>query len=128
MRIEHVAVQVNDPDAMTEWYVQHLGMRVVRHLGGPAHTYFLGDDNNQTLVEIYHNTAVPVPDYASMDPLWLHIAFNTDDMEGSRARLIAAGCTPAGEIGVTPAGDQLCMLRDPWGLAIQLAKRAKPLA
>jgi hypothetical protein len=28
---------------------------------------------------------------------------------------------------VTPTGDQFAMLRDPWGLALQLARRARPL-
>ncbi len=127
MRIEHIALQVNDPDAVAEWYVRHLGMKVVRHPGGPSRTYFLGDDNNQTLIEIYHNMSAPLPDYASMDPLLLHIAFSASDMESARARLIEAGCVPVGEIAITSAGDQLCMLRDPWGLAIQLARRAAPL-
>lgn len=127
MRIEHIALQVNDPDAVAEWYVTHLGMKVARHVGGPSRTWFLGDDDNRTLIEIYHNPAAPLPDYAAMDPLLLHIAFSAEDMEGTRARLIEAGCAPVGEITVTPAGDQLCMLRDPWGLAIQLARRAMPL-
>ncbi len=127
MRIEHIALQVNDPDAVAEWYVNHLGMTVARHVGGPSHTWFLGDDNTRTLIEIYHNPTAPLPDYAAMDPLLLHIAFSVDDMAGTRARLIEAGCAPVGEIATTPAGDQLCMLRDPWGLAIQLARRAVPL-
>ena len=128
MRIEHIALQVNDPDAVAEWYVRHLGMTVVRHVGGPSRTYFLGDDNNQTLIEIYHNPSAPLPDYASMDPLLLHIAFSASDIASARARLIEAGCVPVGGIATTPAGDQLCMLRDPWGLAIQLARRAALLS
>lgn len=127
MRIEHIALQVNDPDAIAEWYVRHLGMKVVRHVGGASRTWFLGDDDSRTLIEMYHNPAASLPDYAAMDPLLLHIAFSADDLEAERARLIAAGCAPLGEIATTPAGDQLCMLRDPWGLAIQLARRAAPL-
>lgn len=46
---------------------------------------------------------------------------------GMRARLIAAGATPAGEIVVTPAGDELAMLRDPWGIPLQLVRRAEPM-
>jgi hypothetical protein len=45
-----------------------------------------------------------------------------------RERLVAAGATPVGEVVVTPAGDPFAMLRDPWGLARQLARRARPLA
>jgi uncharacterized glyoxalase superfamily protein PhnB len=58
----------------------------------------------------------------------LHLAFaSDDDMQAQRARLLAAGATPAGDISTTPAGDQLAMLRDPWGFAIQLAKRRQPM-
>jgi hypothetical protein len=28
---------------------------------------------------------------------------------------------------MTPAGDELVMLRDPWGVALQLVKRAQPM-
>ncbi len=62
-----------------------------------------------------------------MDPSRLHVAFATDDVPGVRARLIAAGATPAGGIVVTAEGDQFAMLRDPWGLALQLAHRTRPL-
>ena len=62
-----------------------------------------------------------------MDPLVLHVAFAPDDVPSTRARLLAAGATPVGDVVVTPAGDQFAMLRDPWGLALQLARRARPL-
>ena len=32
-----------------------------------------------------------------------------------------------GEAETSPAGDDLAMLRDPWGFALQLVKRAKPM-
>ncbi|MCS7060627.1 MAG: VOC family protein [Anaerolineae bacterium] len=127
MRIEHIALQVSDPDAMAEWYVRHLGLTIVRHVGGRTRTYFLGDDGKHTLIEIYRHPDAPLPDYATMNPLLLHIAFATPNIEKSRARLIEAGCTGVGEISITPAGDRLCMLRDPWGVAIQLAQRAVPM-
>jgi catechol 2,3-dioxygenase-like lactoylglutathione lyase family enzyme len=128
MRIEHIAMIVQDPPAVAAWYVQHLGMRVVRAGGPPTHTTFLADKGDHVMVEIYTNPSLPVPDYRNMDPLILHLAFKLDDdMAEEHARLLAAGCTPAGEIGVTPAGDQLAMLRDPWGFAIQLAHRQKPM-
>ncbi len=38
-----------------------------------------------------------------------------------------AGATSVGEIVETPTGDRFAMLRDPWGLALQLASRAQPL-
>jgi len=78
------------------------------------------------VLEIYAGPPPP-PDYAAMDPLRLHVAFAPEDVPAARARLIAAGARPVGEIVVTPAGDEFAMLRDPWGLALQLAHRAHPL-
>jgi hypothetical protein len=79
------------------------------------------------VVEVYHRPEAGVPDYRAMDPLVLHLAFTTSDMAGTRARLLSAGATGAGEVTVTPAGDELAFLRDPWGLPIQLVRRARPL-
>jgi hypothetical protein len=57
----------------------------------------------------------------------LHVAFGVSDLKSERQRLLLAGATAVGDVTVTPAGDELAMLRDPWGLAVQLVKRAKPL-
>jgi uncharacterized glyoxalase superfamily protein PhnB len=62
-----------------------------------------------------------------MNPLLLHIAFMVDDVKGVREKLITAGATPVGDISVTSRGDELAMLRDPWGVAIQFVKRAEPM-
>ncbi len=126
MKIEHVAYVVTEPVAVAQWYVEHLALRVVRQTGAPTWTHFLADAAG-TIIEIYNNPKVVVPDYPSMDPLLLHLAFAVDDVSGTRHRLLAAGCTAVGEIEVTAAGDELAMLRDPWGFAIQLVKRAVPM-
>jgi len=126
MKVEHVALLVRDPVAMAAWYETHLGMRVVREGDAPGHARFLADDAGASVLELYAGT-LPVPDYAAMDPALLHVAFATEDLEATRARLTAAGAVPVGEVVVTPAGDEFAMLRDPWGLALQLARRARPL-
>ena len=54
------------------------------------------------------------------------VAFAAADVEATRARLIEAGAMPVGEVVVTPAGDRFAMLRDPWGVSLQLCQRAKP--
>jgi glyoxylase I family protein len=79
------------------------------------------------MLEIYKRKEVQVPDYANMDPLLLHVAFICDDVTGTVRKLVAAGARMVGDITNTPEGDELAMLRDPWGFAIQLAKRAKPM-
>ena len=126
MKLEHVALLVADPAGMARWYGEHLGMRVVRSGDEPSHARFLADAAGESILELYTGK-LPIPDYASMDPLLLHVAFGSDDVSGTRARLIAAGATPVGEITVSPTGDEFAMLRDPWGLAVQLVRRARRL-
>jgi glyoxylase I family protein len=126
VNIEHIALNVADPIAMAAWYTQHLGMRVVRRVEGPPHTHFLADESGRTVLELYRQKA-PVPDYASMDPMVLHIAFTAPDIAAERQRLLTAGASSAGEITTTPNGDRLVFLRDPWGVTVQLVQRAQPL-
>jgi glyoxylase I family protein len=127
MRLEHVALNVPDPDAQAQWFVAHLGMQIVRHSPTPNPTYFLADSAGQSVIEIYRNPAAPVPDYSAMHPLMQHLAFNVDDIEAEAARLVAAGGALFGEINTTPAGDRLAFLRDPWNVSLQLVQRAVPL-
>jgi catechol 2,3-dioxygenase-like lactoylglutathione lyase family enzyme len=127
MNIEHFALNVPDPLAMANWYTQNLGMRIVRAVDASPHTRFLADESGRVVVEIYHQTKASVPAYASLDPLVFHTAFVTADVRQTRDRLLAAGASPATEIVLTPDGDEMVFLRDPWGIAIQLVKRACPL-
>lgn len=127
LSVEHVAWQVHDPEAVAAWYGEHLGFRVVRSNDDPARTHFIADSAGKVLVEIYNNPAASIPDYATSHPLVLHLAFATDDPAGACDALLGAGCTIAEDLRQTPAGDTLVMMRDPFGFAIQLCKRAKPM-
>ena len=62
-----------------------------------------------------------------IDPLILHLAVAVDEVAAERDRLIAAGAVPEGEIVITDDGDELAMLRDPWGFPLQLANRRQPM-
>ncbi len=127
VRLEHVALNVTDPAKMAQWYVDNLGMKVLREGPPPVNMRFIADSDGNMMLELYRNPPDAVPNYASMDPLLLHVAFMVEDVEAIREKLIAAGATPADEITTTPAGDKLAMLRDPWGLAIQFVRRADPM-
>ena len=129
MKLEHVALLVSDPPAMARWYEEHLGMHVVKRSDeAPGFARFLADAEGSSVLETYASDVHPVPDYRGVDPAVLHVAFSTGEIEGTRDRLVAAGATPVGEITENAAGDRFAMLRDPWGLALQLADRARPLA
>ena len=127
LKFEHFAINVADPIEVARWYVDNLGMKVVRQGEGPVHMHFLADCTGRTVLEIYNNPPDLVPDYSNQHPQVLHIAFATPDIEADRQRLIDAGATPAGGIGTTGAGDRLAMMRDPWGFALQLTQRVEHL-
>jgi len=126
LNLEHIACNVADPEAMAAWYVEHLGMRIARHAGGPAKIHFLADAAGRAVLEIYCNAADPIPDYAAMNPLRLHIAFAAPDPDAARAALLAAGATAVDD-KTMPDGSRLLMLRDPWGLSLQLCTRPTPI-
>ncbi len=127
IRLEHVAINVPDPVAMAEWYCDNLGMKVKREGPAPVNMRFISDAGGNMMLELYNNPPDKVPDYKSMDPLSLHIAFHVDDVTAVRRQLIAAGATPFNEIAETDAGDVLTILRDPWGVPIQFLTRSKPM-
>ena len=125
MNIEHFALNVADPVAMAAWYGEHFGLRIVRHIPQPAQTHFLADANS-TVLEIYCNPPDQIPDYSSMNPLLLHLAFASTDPGADARRLAAAGASVVDEVRLDD-GSHLIMLRDPWGLAVQLCRRGTPL-
>ena len=127
MKIEHVAFQVADPPAFAAWYVEHLGLVIKRAQPAAPFGHFLADDGGAVMVEVYRNEATPVPDYRSMHTLQLHLAFWADDVAAMRARLLAAGATAEGDVVRNDNGDTVAMLRDPWGLPVQLVNRVTPM-
>lgn len=127
MNIEHFAMNVSEPVELTAWYIEHLGLQLVRKVPGNNHTVFLADSAGNTVIELYSNPKGDYPDYAAMSKFTFHIAFAVDDIEAETARLIAAGATLESEAVETASGDRLGFVRDPWGIALQLAERKVPL-
>lgn len=127
MQIEHAGIQVKDPVKMADWYVTHLGFKCVRSGDSPVPVRFIADGSGKVMLEVYNNPEVAVPDYAAMDPLHLHVAFTCADPGPTARRLLSAGARMVSGPEIKPNGDELVMLRDPWGLPIQLCKRANPM-
>jgi catechol 2,3-dioxygenase-like lactoylglutathione lyase family enzyme len=129
MKLEHVALNVPDPAKQAEWWCAHLGCRVMRSADAPVPVRFLADSAGSVLVEIYRNDDAPIPDYASLDPLAMHVAFVSEDVRADRDRLVAAGASVAIDAAPPPApgADDFVMLRDPWGVPVQLVRRAEPM-
>ncbi len=127
MELEHLALQVEDPAAMADWLEANLGMKVVRAGEPPISVRFIVDDGGRTMLELYRNPTIDVPDYRNQSPIWLHIAFASHDVRGDFKKLLVAGASVVDGPTTTAAGDELAMLRDPWGVPIQLVKRAEKM-
>lgn len=126
MKIEHFAINVEHPLDVADWYVRHLGFEIVKQDSEPPYTTFLADDEGSVMVEIYNNPSNQVPDYSEMNPLILHLAMVSKDPAEDKKRLIEAGAKEVSD-EMLEDGSHLVMLRDPWGLSIQLCKRFTPM-
>ncbi|MBX3442264.1 MAG: VOC family protein [Planctomyces sp.] len=127
MKLEHVAINVPDPLSLSRWYVEHLGLKVVRRFMEPPYGHFLADDSGQVLLEIYGNEQAPRLEFSGQHPAMLHFAFVSRDVEADARRLVAAGAVQIGQFDRAANGDRLAMLRDPWGVCVQLVERAQPM-
>ncbi len=125
MKFEHFALNVPDTRAHAAWYVAHLGFAVARQQTEAPYTTFLADSTGRTVVELYSNPNAAMTDFPSQHPLVFHFAVVSTDARADRTRLEAAGATFFLE-AAQPDGSMLIMLRDPWGVALQLCQRAKP--
>jgi catechol 2,3-dioxygenase-like lactoylglutathione lyase family enzyme len=125
MKFEHFALNVPEPRAQAQWYVQHVGFRIVRSREDAPFTHFLGDETGRTIVELYANPKATIPNHAAAHPLSFHLAVVAPDARAERARLERAGATLFLE-EPQPDGSLLIMMRDPWGVPLQLCQRTQP--
>jgi glyoxylase I family protein len=125
MRFEHFAINVPDACNHGQWLVDHLGFTVLRSMAEAPYTRFLADDTGRVVVELYSNPDARCLDFKNQGPLEFHFALVSTDAVADQTRLEAAGATLV-EAQVLADGSQLTMLRDPWGVALQLCQRARP--
>lgn len=125
MRFEHVAINVPDSRSMADWYVEHCGLRIVIQIDEPPFTRFLADQDGNTCIEIYQNTSADIPNYPFQNPLVYHNAFAVEDLNSAKDALLDAGASFVEDMNL-PNGTRLVMLRDPWGIPLQLVNRVDP--
>ncbi|RLS52185.1 MAG: VOC family protein [Planctomycetota bacterium] len=127
MKLEHLALNVVDPLAMARWYVDHLGLTVKRRYLEAPWGHFLADDGGAVMLELYGNDKAPLLNLPQTAPSALHLAFVSRDVAADVERLTKAGATLVSGPETAANGDGLAMLRDPWGLCLQLVKRAQTM-
>ena len=125
VKFEHFALNVPDVRSQSRWYVDHVGFKIASQRNEAPFTHFLADDTGRIVIELYTNLTAAIPNYAAMPPLCFHFAVIAADAKAERARLETAGATLALEEPL-PDGSLLIMMRDPWGVPLQLCQRAEP--
>ena len=121
---EHTALNVPDIDAAGRWYCRNLDMKVLR--SGES-VRFLADATGRLIFELYTNPTAEIPDYWKMHPMTMHLAFRVSDVPAAVEKLTEAGATIFSDHEAAASGDEMAMLRDPWGIPLQLMKRAEPM-
>jgi catechol 2,3-dioxygenase-like lactoylglutathione lyase family enzyme len=125
MRFEHFALNVPDARAMSRWYVDNVGFVIARRREEAPYTHFLADETGHIVVELYTNTTQPCLEFPALHPLLFHFAVVATDARAERVRLEKAGAALVVE-ETLPDGTILVMMRDPWGVPLQLCQRATP--
>ena len=126
MEFEHFGLNVPDAKAMADWYVKYCNMKIVRALPKANQTHFLADEKGRVMMEIYTNPASAIPDHSTEHPLRFHFAFAVSEPAALKEKLVLAGASVVEELRLDD-GSHLIMMRDPWGVPLQLCKRGNPM-
>ncbi len=124
MIFEHFAINVNNVDAVVKWYVSHLGLKVVNQQKELPFMTFLADSSDRVIMELYQRADAMMTNFAIQHQLTFHVAFVSENAQKDSDRLQAEGATFIEEV-YKEDGSHLVMLRDPWGMPLQLCERSQ---
>jgi len=128
MKIEHFGLIVPQPLSMARWYEEHLGFQIKRSGGDDTEgVAFVADSSGQVMLELFARRDTPPLDFPALAPLQVHIAMLSDDPVADCDRLQEVGAVMLEDNLGRGSGDRLILLRDPWGVVIQLVKRKTPI-
>ncbi len=125
MVFEHIALNVKNVEDIKEWYVANVGLKVVSEQSQAPFMTFLEDSTGRVILELYHRPEEEITNFKTKHPLSFHMAFVSQNAEKDKTRLLDKGASFVEEI-TKEDGSHLVMLRDPWGMPLQLCHRAKP--
>jgi len=126
MIFEHFALNIVNVDNVVSWYVKNIGLKVVSEQKEPPFMTFLADSSGRVIMEIYHRPDEAITEFSKQHPLTFHVAFVSENAHEDRSRLEVKGASFFEEVRKED-GSHLIMLRDPWGMPLQLCQRAQPM-
>jgi len=127
MRFLHTMLRVNDLDASLAFYVDVLGMRLLRRRDYPSGRFTLafvgyGPEERETVVELTHNWDTKSYDLGNA---FGHLALGVEGIYEAVERMRAAGAKVVREPGpMQHGGSTIAFLEDPNGYRIELIELA----
>ncbi len=123
MRLLHTMLRVGDLDRSLAFYVDVLGMRLLRRRENPAYRYTLafvgyGDESDTAVLELTYNWDT---DHYDLGSAYGHIAIGCDDVAATCAAIRERGGTVVREPGPVKGGSTvIAFVEDPDGYRIEL--------
>ena len=119
--LEHTAIASPNPQALAQWYVDHLGFRVNFEYDG---NYFVRAANG-AMLEIIPSEGVR-GEQKMRAPGIRHLAIEVDDFDAAHAALRSQGVNFVGDPYVN-MGNRLVFFTDCDGNLVHLIRRERPL-
>ena len=126
MIFEHFALNVERPVEAANWYVENCEMKIVKGSEKPPYAHFLADKTGRLVIEIYKNDSADKINLKEKHPLEFHFAFMVKNAEHVKNKLLSAGAGLEEELRLDD-GSHLVMLRDPFGIPLQICQRGVPM-
>ena len=124
MVFEHFALNVTDIEGVVNWYCTHLELTIASQQKQSPFMTFLKDSSGRVIIEFYSREDALIQDFKERHPLTFHVAFVSENAQQDKERLTKAGASFFEEV-FKEDGSHLVMLRDPWGLPLQLCQRSQ---
>ncbi|MEJ2644384.1 MAG: VOC family protein [Gammaproteobacteria bacterium] len=121
VRFEHLAINVEHPRAVADWYVKYMGLKIV---SASKKMIFVRDPGSHFMFEFYRKPGAK-GSYSAMNHAATHFAFAADDADALAKRMVEGGAKILKRT-TNPVGDTVINMTDPWGNMLQVIHRVKP--
>ncbi len=120
VRFEHVAIDVENPKEVADWYVKYVGLTIISK---SKKMIFVGDPGHHCMLELYKKPGVK-DRFSSLEHKASHVAFATDDADSLSKKMVEGGAKILKQFK-NPVGDTVINMKDPWGNNLQVIHRVK---
>ena len=125
-RVDHIQLRGPDPRKTAQWYVQHVGARILGEEEARPGFLVIRLDLGGTSFHVSGSpTGQPLPQ-GTTDFHWglEHFGLETDDLEGTVARLQAAGVEVLRPITASSRGTRFAFVRAPDDVLLEFVQPA----